>query len=99
MEPLCRTCSKRGHITVATVVDHITEHKGDRDLFFAFSNTQSLCAPCHDSEKQSIEARGYDKAIGEDGWPIDEAHPANACGGGIQAQPAEISARQLQGKS
>lgn len=77
LEPLCRMCRKRGHITVATVVDHITEHKGDQVLFFMFSNTQSLCAPCHDSVKQSIEATGYDKAIGMDGWPTDEAHPAN----------------------
>jgi 5-methylcytosine-specific restriction enzyme A len=62
-------------------VDHITPHRGDPLLFFDFDNTQSLCDAypwrCHSAVKQSIEKRGYDKAIGLDGWPTDEAHPMN----------------------
>jgi len=77
-EPVCRRCKQQGRITIATVVDHIKEHKGDPRLFFDYDNTQSLCAPHHDSEKQSEEARGYSTAIGEDGWPEDPRHPANA---------------------
>jgi hypothetical protein len=42
---------------------------------------QSLCAHCHSSRKQSIERRGYDTAVGIDGWPIDPRHP---CYGGSQ---------------
>jgi 5-methylcytosine-specific restriction endonuclease McrA len=31
----------------ATVVDHIKPHKGDKALFWARSNWQPMCAPCH----------------------------------------------------
>lgn len=80
-DPLCRMCQKAGRITVATVVDHIVEHKGDPALFFDFNNTQSLCDHpryrCHSSTKQQMERRGYSSAVGEDGWPTDPYHPTN----------------------
>lgn len=75
-EPLCRTCRAEGRATPATVCDHIEPHKGDLDKFFT-GPFQSLCAPCHDGIKQSIERKGYSSAIGLDGWPTDERHPAN----------------------
>ncbi|MCV0371087.1 HNH endonuclease signature motif containing protein [Filomicrobium sp.] len=91
-EPLCRECRKRGHLTPATVVDHLKEHKGDPLLFFDYDNTQSLCSPCHDCAKQSEERRGFSSTIGPDGWPIDARHPAMAtaprAGGGRKVKAA-----------
>lgn len=81
-EPLCRMCKAEGRVTAATVVDHITPHKGDRALFFSADNLQALCKRHHDGEKQSEERRGYSSRVGLDGWPTDERHPANAGGRG-----------------
>ena len=50
--PSCRMCS-----APATVVDHITPHRGDKRLFWSRSNWQPLCTPCHSSRKQSAERR------------------------------------------
>jgi 5-methylcytosine-specific restriction enzyme A len=63
----------------SAVVHHKTPHKGNLDLFFNPDNLVSVCKACHDGPIQSQEALGYDKAIGEDGWPVDPNHPA---GGG-----------------
>ena len=46
--PFCAECMKRGVFTKATVVDHITPHRGDYNLFWDRSNWQSLCKGCHD---------------------------------------------------
>lgn len=60
--PLCVMCKARGRTVEATVVDHVTPHRGDLALFWdELGNWQSLCKPCHDSRKQGIEIRGYDK--------------------------------------
>lgn len=58
-------------------VDHVTPHKGNRDLFFDRSNLQALCARCHGAAKQREERQGFASVIGEDGWPTDPRHPAN----------------------
>lgn len=76
VKPLCEWCFKRGIIKAATVAHHADPHKGDREKFFRGALI-SLCAPCHDIEAQGIEARGYSNAIGLDGWPTHENHPAN----------------------
>lgn len=55
--PLCVDHKKRGYIEVATVVDHIVPHKGDKKLFWDQNNWQSLCKSCHDRKTQS-EDRG-----------------------------------------
>jgi 5-methylcytosine-specific restriction protein A len=73
--PWCVMCNQ-----IATVVDHIVPHKGSMTLFWDKANWQSLCRTCHSSTKQSIEHKGYDKAIGVDGWPTDARHPANKKG-------------------
>jgi 5-methylcytosine-specific restriction endonuclease McrA len=75
--PLCERCKAKGRITAATVVNHIKPHKGDITLFFAWSNFEATCKPCHDRDIQSEERIGYSKAIGIDGWPTDNRHPAN----------------------
>ena len=48
--PLCRHCAAKGRTTAATVVDHITPHRGDQTLFWDQENWQPLCKPCHDSK-------------------------------------------------
>lgn len=51
-------CADRGVVTAATVVDHVIPHRGDKDLFFASNNLQSLCEHCHNSHKQRQEKSG-----------------------------------------
>lgn len=46
--PLCVECKRHGKLTPATVVDHITPHRGDPQLMWSESNWQSLCKRCHD---------------------------------------------------
>jgi len=48
--PLCIECDRKGRITPATVVDHITPHRGDQKLFWDTDNWQPLCASCHGSK-------------------------------------------------
>jgi 5-methylcytosine-specific restriction protein A len=75
-EPLCMMCKPRGKITPATIVDHVERHFGDVEKFWN-GKLQSVCRQCHEVRKKFIEARGYDRALGPDGWPIDPKHPAN----------------------
>lgn len=46
--PLCREHEKKNEVVAATVVDHVTPHKGDKALFWDSNNWQPLCKPCHD---------------------------------------------------
>jgi len=55
MHPHCRECTKHGITRLATVVDHIIPHKGDKPLFWHRANWQPLCKPCHDRHKQRQE--------------------------------------------
>lgn len=50
--PRCVRCGAE-----ATVVDHITPHRGDQALFWDCKNWQSMCGRCHSSTKQSEEWR------------------------------------------
>ena len=60
-----------GKVRPASVVDHITPHKGDQALFWDEANWQSLCAPHHDSDKKLIElGRAPKVRTGLDGWPV-----------------------------
>src|SRR6267378_3238308 len=67
-------CAQPGCKAAATVADHIKPHRGDEQSFW-FGELQSLCATHHNSGKQFAENRGYDKAIGLDGMPLDPRHP------------------------
>ena len=51
--PICDRCNG-----VASVVDHITPHKGDYGLFWDKENWQPLCTPCH-NRKTSTEDGGF----------------------------------------
>lgn len=55
--PLCKRCEADGRVVVATVVDHIKPHRGDKLLFWDHDNWQPLCKPCHD-RKTAIEDGG-----------------------------------------
>lgn len=46
-------CVREGRIEAATQADHIIPHRGDRKLFWAESNRQSLCNRCH-----GVKSRG-----------------------------------------
>ena len=72
--PLCADHKKRGHIVVATVVDHIIPHRGDQTLFWDSSNWQSLCKRCHDSAKQREEKGGGIAGCDLSGLPLDPSH-------------------------
>lgn len=50
--PLCCYCEREGRVTAATVVDHITPHRGDMALFWDTSNWQGLCEHHHNSDAQ-----------------------------------------------
>lgn len=65
--PLCVHCLELGKVAAATVVDHVTPHKGNLLLFWDPKNRQSLCAPCHDGWKQRLEIAP--KACGAEGYP------------------------------
>ncbi len=75
--PLCEQCGKNGTVRLATVVHHLTPHRGLWHLFVDPNNLQPVCKSCHDGEIQFMERRGYSNAIGEDGWPLDDHHPVN----------------------
>ena len=55
---LCVMCKADGKTVAATVVDHITPHKGDETLMWDQANWQALCKPHHDSDKQIEEKKG-----------------------------------------
>lgn len=64
-EPFCRECAKRGIRTRATVVDHVTPHRGDWALFIDPANHQSLCKSCHDRKtaKEQAEERRKNRRV------------------------------------
>ena len=77
--PLCRLCMDvRGLVTAASVADHVVPHRGDPVLFEG--PLQSLCAPCHNSWKQSLESGGYIKGCDLTGAPLDPNHQWNRRG-------------------
>jgi len=56
--PLCVHCEAEGRPTLATVVDHIIPHRGDKGLFWDSSNWQPLCKYHHD-RKTATEDGGF----------------------------------------
>ena len=73
-EPLCRYCQQKSppRITPATIADHavpIAKGGAVHDI----NNLVPTCAPCHDDKTR--KDRGHKprrKAIGHDGWPVDD---------------------------
>ena len=56
--PLCKQCEADGRVVPATVVDHITPHRGNMTLFWDMDNWQPLCKECHD-RKTAKEDGGF----------------------------------------
>ena len=59
--PLCQCPECRGgelRTVIATVVDHITPHRGDMTLFWDNTNWQSMAKVCHD-KKTAREVGGF----------------------------------------
>lgn len=54
-DPSCRLCLFEGRVTIATVCDHVREHKGEEVLFWDRGNLWGLCGTCHNSVKQRME--------------------------------------------
>jgi len=52
--PFCVECMKEGKYVIATDVDHIIPHRGDKALFWDENNLQALCHSCH-SKKTNLE--------------------------------------------
>ena len=48
--PLCVMCEAENRVKAATVVDHITPHRGNMELFWDVSNWQALCKTHHDKK-------------------------------------------------
>jgi 5-methylcytosine-specific restriction protein A len=81
--PLCVMCQAHGRINPATVVDHVTPHKGNTELFWNADNWAALCKPCHDS-KTAREDGGFGRTgktqqqgCTVDGLPTSQNHPWN----------------------
>lgn len=81
LHPQCALCAREGLIVAATVVDHITPHRGDQRLFWDQSNWQSLCTNHHSSDKQQVERRGFSSRVAASGLPTDPSHPFYATRG------------------
>ena len=56
--PLCVQCEKENRTEPATVVDHITPHKGNMVSFWDCTNHQGLCKRHHD-QKTAKEDGGF----------------------------------------
>lgn len=69
-QPLCEFHLKRNQIVSASIVDHVTPHKGDDSLFHDPDNLQSLCKRCHDSVKQRMEKGGMVTEFDDEGRVI-----------------------------
>lgn len=53
----CQMCGKIEPDTSRLVADHKRRHGGDEARFFDLEGLQTLCKPCHDSEKQRQDNR------------------------------------------
>ena len=60
--PFCVECLKYDRLTAATVIDHVTPHKGDQELFWDLDNHQALCEQCHNKKSASKDG-GFGRRI------------------------------------
>jgi len=74
-DPLCRICRETfNRLTPASIADHVIPHRGDAELFW-YGELQSLCKPCHDGIKASIEKGGSPRlGCDRDGVPHGTSH-------------------------
>lgn len=59
---VCPECDNgRKRVRASTVVDHITPHRGDMNLFWDSANWQAMAKECHD-RKTATEDGGFGRA-------------------------------------
>jgi 5-methylcytosine-specific restriction protein A len=46
----CVVCAREKRVEPSTVIDHITPHRGDVELFWDMANWQAICKRCHDKK-------------------------------------------------
>jgi 5-methylcytosine-specific restriction protein A len=67
--PLCVACQRKGRITIATEVDHITPlFKGGTD---DEENLAGMCHQCHADKTVADLGQAPRVTIGIDGWPVE----------------------------
>lgn len=80
---LCQVCFRKGQITLAKEVDHITSKAEAKRLRWSQakvdhpSNLQAICQPHHLQKTAEENGQTYRPKveIGEDGWPIEPQPP------------------------
>ncbi len=89
-QPHCVMCLAKGRFVLASVVDHIKRHGGVWALFWDRKNLQSLCASCHNSDKQA-EERAAERGFEDRGAGQSLESKASGTGAWSQNKPrAEI---------
>lgn len=64
---LCEHCLAKNIVRPASVVDHVKAlANGGEDID---TNTQNLCAPCHETKTAQDFGHKLNPTIGADGWP------------------------------
>lgn len=58
--PLCAECQRNNRVTLATVVDHVIPHKGDKALFWDIRNHEALCTKCHNRKTAKEDMGSWD---------------------------------------
>lgn len=77
---LCQVCFRKGQITLAKEVDHITSKAEAKRLMWGAAridhplNLQAICPNCHKAKTAEENGQTYRPKveIGEDGWPIEK---------------------------
>jgi len=65
---LCQPCLRKGRVTQATEVNHITpKAQGGTD---SDKNLESICHPCHVDETLRQQGKRSKPTFGADGWPV-----------------------------
>jgi 5-methylcytosine-specific restriction protein A len=67
-QPLCELCLQRGHVTAATIADHIQPWRNYNE--FMLNPLRSLCKPCHDGLRADNTPGRQRREIGADGYPV-----------------------------
>lgn len=72
-QPLCEDCRKRGHVVLATDVDHVSGDPSDNSR----QNLQSLCHSCHSRKTAADHGKNARQGCDMHGMPLDPRHPWN----------------------
>ena len=75
ISPLCEWCLKKtpSVVTPATQAHHVEAHRGSINSFTTGA-LASICDACH-AVVTASEQRGFDTAVGVDGYPLDPNYP------------------------